>query len=591
MAAPRHQVTLRGSEGMWMVHGPPDYTDNVQFKRDDSSSCRVMAYSSDGSMFAWCNGQCTKVIRLSDYKLLHQFQLAKIAQLCFSPLGTYLATWQNYQAVKDNQLASHNLHIWNLKTGEVVNSTIQRKRAVWRPQWSANEKVCAVFASGGVLCYSDHDFGNIVARLQLPRMEGCVISEGDSPPSVAAYVPVVKGSPAFVRLYRYPNLGGEGAAIASKSFFKADNINMLWNKKGTALLAIASVDVDKTGKSYYGEQALHYLDTSGQGCTVALSKTGPIYSVDWNPNSSDFCVVYGFIPSKATLFNLKCEPLFEFGTGPRNTVYYNPQGTVLCLAGFGNLRGKMEFWGRSSLKLVSKIQADDSTQFEWCPDGEHFLTATCSPRLRVGNGYKMWHYSGKLFSEYSVPREKELWEVVWKPFPAGTFPSKPVIAQQQSAKQVDAKPAVYRPPNASKTAASSFKLNEEEPAETLSDKALSKNALKNKKKREAKAKAKQQEVIGSPLDSRTSEQRDALAMASYVLGQAHHTPVTPISAQDENIATETDKKIKSLRKKLKAIEKLKEQKAGGKVLEANQLEKVQGEAALVKELQQLELNG
>ena len=73
--------------------------------------------------------------------------------------------------------------------------------------------------------------------------------------------------------------------------------------------------------------------------------------------------------------------------------------------------------------------------------------------------YKMWHYSGKLFSEYSVPREKELWEVVWKPFPAGTFPSKPVIAQQQSAKQVDAKPAVYRPPNASKTAASSFKLN------------------------------------------------------------------------------------------------------------------------------------
>ena len=33
----------------------------------------------------------------------------------------------------------------------------------------------------------------------------------------------------------------------------------------------------------------------------------------------------------------------------------------------------------------------------------------------------------------------------------------------------------------------------------ITDKALSKNALKNKKKREAKAKAKQQEVIGSPL--------------------------------------------------------------------------------------------
>ncbi len=32
-------------------------------------------------------------------------------------------------------------------------------------------------------------------------------------------------------------------------------------------------------------------------------------------------------------------------------------------------------------------QASDSTQFEWCPDGVHFVTATTAPRLRVGNGY------------------------------------------------------------------------------------------------------------------------------------------------------------------------------------------------------------
>jgi len=32
------------------------------------------------------------------------------------------------------------------------------------------------------------------------------------------------------------------------------------------------------------------------------------------------------MPSKVTLFDLKCEPLFDFGTGPRNEVFYNPQG-------------------------------------------------------------------------------------------------------------------------------------------------------------------------------------------------------------------------------------------------------------------------
>jgi hypothetical protein len=33
--------------------------------------------------------------------------------------------------------------------------------------------------------------------------------------------------------------------------------------------------------------------------------------------------------------------IMNLGTGPRNTVKYNPQGGVICLAGFGNLRGEM----------------------------------------------------------------------------------------------------------------------------------------------------------------------------------------------------------------------------------------------------------
>ncbi|XP_022093860.1 eukaryotic translation initiation factor 2A-like [Acanthaster planci] len=589
MAAPRPQVALRGKEGLWMVHGPPDFRENAQFPRDSSVACRVMAYSPDGTLFAWCNGQSTTVIRVADWVVVQQIPTNRTAQLGFSPRGTYLATWQQYHAIKDNPAASYNLHIWNLETGKSVKATIQKKRALWRPQWTSEESVCAVFASGGVHFYRDHDFENITARLTLPRMEGCVLSEGEAPPTVGAYVPVIKGTPAFVRLYRYPNLGGEGSALASRSFFKADSIHMLWNKKGTALLAMASTDEDKTGQSYYGEQSLHFLETNGEGCAVTLPKKGPIYSIDWNPNSMDFCVVYGFSPAKATLFNLKCEPIYDFGTGPRNCVYYNPQGTVLCLAGFGNLRGKMEFWGRGSLKLVSRMQADDSTQFEWSPDGEHFLTATCAPRLRVGNGYKFWHYSGRLLNEFSVPRDKELWEAVWQPFPAGTFPAKPIISPQVAATQAEPKPAPYRPPNA--TGASTVKFREEEAPEAVSDKALSKNALKNKKKREAKAKAKKEELVGSPLDPRSAEQRDALAMASYVLGPAQNTPVTPPSLQDATIPTEIDKKIKNLRKKLKAIEKLKEQKAEGKTLEANQLSKIEGEAVIIQELQELELNG
>lgn len=38
------------------------------------------------------------------------------------------------------------------------------------------------------------------------------------------------------------------------------------------------------------------------------------------------------MPAKSALFNHKCEPIFDFGTSPKNCVYYNPLGSnILCL--------------------------------------------------------------------------------------------------------------------------------------------------------------------------------------------------------------------------------------------------------------------
>jgi uncharacterized protein with WD repeat len=41
-------------------------------------------------------------------------------------------------------------------------------------------------------------------------------------------------------------------------------------------------------------------------------------------------------------------------------------------------------------------------QFQWAPDGQHFLTATTSPRLRVGNNYRFWSYMGKNLHEHHM---------------------------------------------------------------------------------------------------------------------------------------------------------------------------------------------
>ncbi|KAH7962331.1 hypothetical protein HPB52_015498 [Rhipicephalus sanguineus] len=161
----------------------------------------------------------------------------------------------------------------------------------------------------------------------------------------------LQGQPSFVRAFRHPNYEGPSAGIANKSFYKADKVDFYWNKKGTGLLLLTSTDVDKTGASYYGDQGLHFLRTNGD---TAMAKT------------DQYTVWSGALSVTTFVLSTDC--------------------ALLILAGFGNLRGNVEVWDVKGRKQVSRSQASDSTQLCWSADGEHYLTATTAPRLRVGNG-------------------------------------------------------------------------------------------------------------------------------------------------------------------------------------------------------------
>lgn len=78
------------------------------------------------------------------------------------------------------------------------------------------------------------------------------------------------------------------------------------------------------------------------------------------------------------------------------------------------------------------------------------MTATTAPRLRMGNGFKVWHYSGALLHETVWPTGQELLQVIWQKYADGVFTEKPISnvkvtgiqpSQPQSSK------AVYVPPN------------------------------------------------------------------------------------------------------------------------------------------------
>lgn len=477
------------------------YNRSKQEVRDFKCQSRVFTFSPDGSLFAFSNSEGVKVYATANsenFELQFEVNRPNTTALRFSPCSTTLALWENCRGTQSPSAPPDpNLQLWNCKTKIKLCDLLQKKQLDWCPQWSGDEAVCARNVNNEILFYESNNFSSVCQKLHLPKVASFRIAETTSAPyAVAVHVPGSKGQPSSVRLFHYPNFG-DGAAIASKSFFKAEKVELVWNKRGTALVILTSTESSES--SYYGEQGLHYIDVKGESCLVPRAKEGPIYNVAWNPDSKSFCVVYGYMPAKATLYNLKCEPTFDFGTGPRNCVYYNPHGNMLCLAGFGNLRGNMEFWDIVEKRKVSNPQAVDSTYFEWCPDGEHFLTATTTPRLRVDNCFKVWHYAKPEPLEFQA--EGELYEVLWRPVPLGVYPQ-PIIsaapAASSAAKSAAPKPATYVPPQLRNRPQSEisnrsrYQEDYELPSnlKQVEQKGPSKSSIKNKKKREAKARKK-----------------------------------------------------------------------------------------------------
>ncbi|XP_044266198.1 eukaryotic translation initiation factor 2A [Tribolium madens] len=561
----------RSSGGITLNVGPPVFNELGQYGPVQSKTCKLMLFSPDGQYFAFVDGSILKIVRTDNWKEVATIQDTKACYLSFSPKSTYLMSWEQFYVTKDDPQGKPNLNIYKSENGELVKSFIHKKQGNWEPQWSADEKLFSRIVNTDVVFYEDLNFEKIVVRINCHKIAAFSLSPNVGTYFILCHVPGASGQPSFGKLFKYPNFDAM-QSIASKSFFQADKVEFYWNSKGSNALLLTTTEVDKTGGSYYGKQGLHFVGLNGQTAMVAMSKEGPIYSVAWSPKNHEFCVVYGFVPAKATIFNLKCEPVFEFGTGPRNSLYYNPQGNLVLLGGFGNLRGHVEVWDVTERKMIGNCEAPDSTLLEWSPDGIHFLTATTAPRLRIGNGYKIWHYSGALLHEKNSGLQEELYEVCWKKFPKYAFKD-PVITSEKvegiATSQPVASKQAYRPPSARNRPTIRFSLDDdEEQSHKPGADSQSKASLKQKKKREAK-KAKKLEA--------GEDNREVSA------------PV--VSSVQINLTgdPEKDKKLKNIKKKLDAIEKLKEQQAQGKPLEINQLSKIKGEADLLKELEQLQV--
>ncbi|KAH8687127.1 eukaryotic translation initiation factor eIF2A-domain-containing protein [Tricladium varicosporioides] len=555
MAEPT-QFAYRTLKEIGVVDAAPVYEPLPGFQKPEGNS-RCCTYSPCGRYFAWASNEGVTVIDASVGHVITTLPTPNVYELGFSPRGSYIITWER-PSKDENGDAVKNLKVWRtaeeLPEGaekQVVGRFVQKSQTGWNLQYTFDERYCARCVTNEVQFYESGELGTVWNKLRAEGLSDFAISPGNNH-SVAVFVPERKGQPAAVKIFNVPSFA---SPVSQKTFFKGDKVQLKWNQLGTTLIVLAQTEVDKTGKSYYGETTLYVLSANGGfDSRITLDKEGPIHDVSWSPNSKEFGVVYGYMPAKTTIFNQRAVATHNFPLAPRNTIIFSPTGKFVLVAGFGNLAGQMDIYDlEKDYKKICTIEGGNPSVCEWSPDSRFILTATTSPRLRVDNGVRLWHVGGGVMYNQDMV---ELYHVTWRPQTPDHFspgdPMHPVPTPHASALaylgtvKTPSKPAgAYRPPGARGTSTPlHFKREDEggaahvvsngtslvnsngfgrprrqvpgaEPVDNLppgaasavpgatpaeGDENLSKAALKNKKKREAK-KAKDAEAKAAGLST------------------------------------------------------------------------------------------
>lgn len=188
----------------------------------------------------------------------------------FSPQGSFLITWSRPQKGTADTNPESNLCIWSIATGELVQAFFQKTLKKGIIQWTEDERYCFRIASNVIHIFHGHNIkAGVLVRIRQMGMTSFKVTP-TCPPSVAVFMPEIKGKAAMVSVYSCPDLppdDGKGRKSpeteethvpelvnpgVTRSLMAASEASMLWNRKGNVCLIHTHSDVDTTNTSYYG---------------------------------------------------------------------------------------------------------------------------------------------------------------------------------------------------------------------------------------------------------------------------------------------------------------------------------------------------
>lgn len=319
----------------------------------------VTAYAVPGGTIVWQRVDPCRALKTSSEKAIlvgqdsiNVFTVPSFTAIASQIIGEWsdisISPCMNYAALTHKGA----LKVVNIGSGKTIFTDTLGSgsgAAVLAPKWLLSEGNQTVrfarIGKGEIIICTIHCDSDLIERHSLPIPDG-------QPASIFSFDSVLF---AFIRTKQQPNqlllIKEDGKVAKSFPMTRADRIDIVANTGNNKFLVTAHADVDSSGKSYYGESFLMIIDSA----TLALQRTsisGPFHDVAWM-DSDRFIALHGFMPASCTVISASTGNVVHTVSpdadgkkviGSKNTIRCDPNSGLTALAGFGNLPGSVEIW-------------------------------------------------------------------------------------------------------------------------------------------------------------------------------------------------------------------------------------------------------
>lgn len=317
----------------------------------------------------------------------------------FSPATNFLVSHEKY----DKEKCLKNVAVWDVRghPKQVKSHQLRGYSSGKVPlhiyQWTSDDQVCLELCPGTGVLMLDEDMESMDAAIPEP---GCgQVSVSPLPAeqaSVAVYVPEAGGKAGYVAIYSINDVD-KGATVKIDLPTKLNGVEMKWNKDGSAVLILASSDVDPTGQSYFGTTSLFWVQADGQQQQkISGPEDGLCQDFAWAPDGNAFLMIIGSMPAETRLYDGKTGKLVQaLGKSRRNTIRWDPFSKYFMVGGFGALPGDLDMFDNINKETLCSFRANIPVESSWAPNGRLFLTCTTCPRMNEDNQVYIYDYVGE----------------------------------------------------------------------------------------------------------------------------------------------------------------------------------------------------